>query len=164
MRRCEEKLIARFSNTSLGFLRESCIRIRELSSIFISMCTCVCGRCAMLLRVPVPDEEAMFQKHTMSGQTKQEEMSKHVSVAGPLQTEEEAIGFFGRPFTSAHCISPSFLLYSAGFSNAEIFQQIAHIVLICFVETYLAIDYSSFVHSTNLNSLMCIGSRVQMII
>lgn len=75
------------------------------------MCTCVCGICAILLRVPVPDEEAMFQKHTMSGQTKQEEMSKHVSVAGPLQTEEEAFGF-GRPFTST-LLPMAFLLHSS---------------------------------------------------
>lgn len=75
MRRCEEKLIAGIRNTSLRFLRESCIRMRELSSIFTSMRTCVSCMCAILLRVPVTDEEAMFQKHTRSGQTKQEGMS-----------------------------------------------------------------------------------------
>lgn len=115
--------------------------------------------CAIILRVSVPDEEVMFQKQTMSGQTEQGEMSKHVSVAGALQTEEEALGF-GRPFTSTS-LTMAFLLYSVGFSNAEIFQQIVHIVLICSVKAYLAIDYSSFIH---LNSLMCIGSRAHIII
>ena len=114
--------------------------------------------------VPVPDEEAMSQKHTMSGQTKQGEMSKHVSVAGALQTEE-ALGF-RRSFTSTS-LPTAFLLHFSFILQVSAmlrFQQIAPIVLICFVIAYLAIDYSSFVHSTNLNSLMCIGSREQKII